>query len=313
MNASIVIRARNEAQHIGKVLDAIASQKTDGEVETILIDTASTDGTPDIARRHNARVISIAPEQFSWGYALNLGAYHARHAHIVNLSAHAVPADPHWLTYLLAPFADARVAGVFGRQLAIDHADPFEAVELDLWFPDWPEPRISGSFSNANGALRKDIWQRIPFDEKIMIAEDSVWAGAVSKLGYHTVYQPQSNVYHNHDIDVENRESTSSIFLRWYWRSYTMPAFMPTYRGADMRQVLRSLRTYCRSDFAHLKKNGYLRHIPKIPLYEYIRQYAAWRGARDYERGWQPQAPTWRERYFTPKPPLLIRLIGALL
>ena len=314
MTVSIIIRARNEADSIGKVLQGITNQVFDGQIETLLVDTASTDGTPEIARQFGCRVLPITPETFTWGYALNYGASQSTGDILINLSAHAIPADPYWLAHLIAPFLnDDRVAGVFGRQLASTHGDPFEAVELDLWFPDWPEPRRSNSFSNANGALRRSVWGKMPFDEHVMIGEDSVWAKKVSDLGYHTVYQPLSRVYHNHDLEVSGKESTNSIFIRWYWRSYTMPLFNTHYRGARLKYVLRQYLTYGKYDFKHLIKHRLLKQIFKIPIYEFIRQYASWRGARDYANGYKPNAPTWRGCYFSPKPPAFIRLLGIFL
>jgi len=314
MDVTIVIRARNEADSIGKVLDAIATQDYAGEIETIVVDTESTDGTPQIAEAKNAKVVPITRNTFTWGRALNLGAKAGNGRYIVNLSAHAVPADEHWLEKLIQPLEDdATVAGVFGRQLAIDHADPFEAVELALWFPDWPGPKPSGSFSNANGALRRTLWEAHPFDEKLMISEDTVWAKQMSLLGHQTIYQPLARVFHNHDLDVHSKESTNSIFVRWYWRSYIAPEFIDNYRGAEVRYALSSFRNYARQSITHLRKIGLLRLAIKIPIYECIRQYASWLGARDFQRGYVPQKPTWIECYFAPQPPLFIRLLGALL
>lgn len=313
MDVTIVIRARNEASSIGKVLDAIAQQTFEGQVETIVVDTESTDGTPEIAHQKNARVIPITRKTFTWGHALNVGAAAGTGQYIVNLSAHAVPAHADWLTHLIQPLKDdPKVAGVFGRQLAIDHADPFEAVELDLWFPDWPEPRPSDSFSNANGALRRMLWDQHPFDEQLMISEDTVWAKHMSLQGYQTIYQPLACVYHNHDLDVHS-ESTNSIFIRWYWRSYVAPKFIDNYKGAEIRYVLSSFRNYARQSISHLRKAGLLTQACKIPIYEIIRQYASWLGAQDYKRGYVPQGKTWLERYFAPRPPLIIRILGALL
>ncbi|MFT5367936.1 MAG: glycosyltransferase involved in cell wall biosynthesis [Candidatus Latescibacterota bacterium] len=314
MDVTIVIRARNEASSIGKVLDAIATQSFDGEIETILVDTESTDGTADIARDKQARVVPITRNVFTWGHALNLGAEAGSGQFIVNLSAHAVPSNEHWLTHLIHPLKeDESVAGVFGRQLAIDNADPFEAVELKLWFPDWPAPRPSTSFSNANGALRRSLWEKYPFDEAVMIGEDTVWAKQVLQHGYQTVYQPLGQVFHNHDLDVHSKESTNSIFVRWYWRSYVAAEFTDNYRGADVRYALSGFRNYARRSLTHLHEAGLLAQACKIPIYESIRQYASWLGARDYQRGYLPKGRTWIDRYFAPQPPVVLRILGALL
>ena len=146
-----------------------------------------------------------------------------------------------------------------------------------------------------------------------MISEDTVWAKKMTVLGHQTLYQPLSRVYHNHDLDVHSKESTNSIFVRWYWRSYVAPEFIDNYRGAEIRYVLGSFRNYALQNISHLKKAGLLAQTCKIPIYEFIRQYASYLGARDYQRGYYPAGHTWRDRYFAPRPPLWIKLLGALL
>ena len=50
MNCSIVIRAYNEAQHLPRLLEGIHRQ-TVKDVEIILVDSGSTDGTEAIVKR----------------------------------------------------------------------------------------------------------------------------------------------------------------------------------------------------------------------------------------------------------------------
>lgn len=61
MRASIVIRTLNEAEHLDDLLEMIARQRTAGlEIETVLIDSGSTDRTVRIASRYEAHR-SITP------------------------------------------------------------------------------------------------------------------------------------------------------------------------------------------------------------------------------------------------------------
>jgi len=46
---SVVVRAYNEARHIGRLLEGIRRQ-TVQDVEVVLVDSGSTDATVDIAR-----------------------------------------------------------------------------------------------------------------------------------------------------------------------------------------------------------------------------------------------------------------------
>jgi len=67
---SIVIRAYNEDQHIGRLFEGI-KQQTVKDVDVILVDSGSTDSTVAIAESFGARVVKIRPEEFTFGRSLN--------------------------------------------------------------------------------------------------------------------------------------------------------------------------------------------------------------------------------------------------
>ena len=68
MRASIVVKALNEAVHPGDLLKMIDQQVTpDFDVEVVLIDSGSTDGTVEIAQSHGARITTISRSEFSFG------------------------------------------------------------------------------------------------------------------------------------------------------------------------------------------------------------------------------------------------------
>ena len=113
---SIVIRAYNEEQHLPRLLAGIAQQSLH-DYEIILVDSGSTDGTLAVAAQHPVRVVSIRPEEFTFGYSLNQGIAHARGEYIVMASAHVYPVYPDWLERLASPLQ--RSAGRAGlRQTA---------------------------------------------------------------------------------------------------------------------------------------------------------------------------------------------------
>ena len=105
MNVSIVIRCYNEERHIGRLLSGIM-QQTLSDVEIVVVDSGSTDATLTIAARYPVRVVSMTPEEFSFGRSLNRGIEAASGDHIVICSAHVYPTYRDWLERLLAPFAD---------------------------------------------------------------------------------------------------------------------------------------------------------------------------------------------------------------
>lgn len=201
MLASIVIRAKNESRYIGEVLGAVFRQVEADPFEVIVVDSGSTDRTLEIVRRFRVRLIEIAPESFTYGRALNIGIAEAGAEHVVSLSAHSTPHDERWLASLVAPFKNARVAGVVGRQYPRADATLLDHLGMRLTglTGDRPELRERNPrFSNANSALRRSLWQRVPFDEQVAGAEDFAWARTMQELGYLIAYEPAAAVYHSH-------------------------------------------------------------------------------------------------------------------
>jgi peptidoglycan/xylan/chitin deacetylase (PgdA/CDA1 family) len=68
---SVIIPAFNEEELLGDCLDSILDQDYQGEVEIIVVDNASTDGTGDIARERGVRVVQ-EPRR-GYGRALRRG------------------------------------------------------------------------------------------------------------------------------------------------------------------------------------------------------------------------------------------------
>jgi glycosyltransferase involved in cell wall biosynthesis len=73
---SFIVPAQNEADSLPATLTSIQQQQTTISYETIVVDGASTDQTPAIAREMDARVVESAGNGI--GYGCNQGAEHAR-------------------------------------------------------------------------------------------------------------------------------------------------------------------------------------------------------------------------------------------
>jgi glycosyltransferase involved in cell wall biosynthesis len=199
MRVSIVIRTKNEGRYLAGVLEAIARQEHPCR-EVIVVDSGSTDSTIQIAEAFQARVITIKPQSFTYGYALNRGVKASRGEVVAFLSGHAVPCDESWLGHLVRPFSDERVAGCYGGQLPLPDCRPWERLNLERNFGAMPRVQSHDPFfSNANAAIRRDLWRRIPFREDLPGGEDHAWAASAQAVGYQIVYEPQAAVRHSHD------------------------------------------------------------------------------------------------------------------
>jgi glycosyltransferase involved in cell wall biosynthesis len=199
MKCSIVIRAYNEEKHIGRLLEGIR-QQTLKDVEIILVDSGSTDGTVAVAESFEARIVRIPPAEFTFGRSLNLGVRAATRELVVIASAHVYPVYPDWLESLLLPFEDEKVALTYGKQRGPETAHFSEQQVYHQWYPDLSEPRQKTAFcNNANAAIRKSLWEKNPYDETLTGLEDLAWAKWAKGQGYDIAYVAEAEIIHVHN------------------------------------------------------------------------------------------------------------------
>jgi rhamnosyltransferase len=238
-DASVIVRARDEARNLERLLPLLAEQGGDLTVELVLVDGGSRDGTAALARAHGARVLHLPAAEFTFGGALNLGAANAGAAVLVALSAHAFPVQPEWLARLVEQFDDARVACACGDSYGPDGEPLASAIEQDIALarrrPEW-------GYSNAAGAFRAELWRRRPFRTDLPGCEDKEWAWHWLARGYVCVVAPGLAVDHDHTHD-----SLRSIYGRARREAIGYAAFAgpaPTGPRALAREWWSDLRWY---------------------------------------------------------------------
>lgn len=217
MKASVVIRAYNEAEHIERLMIGIGTQTVLPD-EIILVDSGSTDETAAIARAYDARIVQVEPAEFTFGRALNRGCAAAARDICVFASGHVYPLCTTWLEELIEPFGDERVALSYGRQRG-ETTNKFSEHQLFArWFP--PEsvcPQPTYFCNNANCAIRRSIWETLPYDETLTGLEDLAWAKAVRARDGWIAYVAEAEVIHVHDEtweQIHTRYRREAIALR---------------------------------------------------------------------------------------------------
>ena len=205
VSVSIIIRSRNEERWITHCLRGVSEQSYK-DYEIILVDNRSTDDTVRQAEQFPVKVISVT--DYTPGRAMNLGVRESKGKYLVFLSAHCIPTGPDWLKSLIQGFEeDDKVAGIYGRQQPMAFSSPQDKRDLTISFGlDRRVQRKDPFFHNANSAVRRDVWEKYPFDEAVTNIEDRLWAETVLAQGYYILYEPEASVYHHHGIHHGNRE-----------------------------------------------------------------------------------------------------------
>lgn len=196
---SIIIRAFNEERHLPGLFDGLARQRY-RDFETVVVDSGSFDRTREIVERRADHLVRINSDDFTFGHSLNVGIAHGRGRFIVVVSAHTEPTTDRWLERLVAPLHDPRTAMVYGRQQAGDDSKFSERLDFERTFGRHPRTLAPPEFfaNNANSALRRDLWERRPFDEALPGLEDVEWAKHWMERGYQVVYAAEAGIYHIH-------------------------------------------------------------------------------------------------------------------
>jgi len=216
---SIVIRANNEPTSLARVMKAIYSQKKIKPLEVILIDSKNNlDYLYRLIRKYHINPIEISQENFTHAWTFNLGVKNSLGEIVVFISAHCVPHDNYWLYNLVKHFENKRVGGVFGAQIPIKEVNLIDEFKLVKMFPlDGKES--PAKFSNANGAMRRNLLLKHPYDERVtyqyMGGEDQKIINPIKLEGYSIIYEPSAKVYHSHPYSLKSR--LKSMFIAGYY------------------------------------------------------------------------------------------------
>ena len=141
------------------------------------------------------------------GLAINKGIAESKGEFISILSAHCIPVNNTWLETLQNNFDSKKIAGVYGRQIPMKFTSSTDKRDLLVTFGLDKRVQMKDSFfHNANSMIRRDIWDKIPFDNHATNIEDRIWGKKIIEAGYHIIYDPEAEVYHHHGIHQENNQ-----------------------------------------------------------------------------------------------------------
>ncbi|MDA0171525.1 glycosyltransferase [Solirubrobacter taibaiensis] len=200
---SVIVPVLDGADLLSELFEGVLAQGH--EVELLVVDSGSSDGSQDIARAAGARVLEIPKAQFGHGRTRNFAAEHARGDLLAFLTQDATPL-PGWLDAYDEAFAiGPEVGAAFGPHRPRPDTSVMIARELTEFFagfaPDGRPTVLSDEqmfLSNVNACYRRACWEQVRFAD-IAYAEDQAFARAMGSHGWARVYAPDAAVLHAHD------------------------------------------------------------------------------------------------------------------
>lgn len=267
---SVVIPTKNAGPSFRHLRRHLAQLRERCGLDGLVIDSGSSDATAAAAEADGFRVHRIPPEEFGHGRTRNLGVRLARGHVVCFLTQDVLPCTPDWPLRFARALEDPTVAGVYGRQVP-RHASTMEMFFVALNYPEQPlrfQPAPDGHhprpgrvlFSNAFGAVRRDVALRIPFVDDVPVSEDQVWAHQVLAAGYSILYEPAAEALHAHAYSLRG------LFRRTYLVGRALRAI-----GLDGGASLPESMRFLAAELAYFVRQGHAHRLPQLLAYEFIR------------------------------------------
>jgi glycosyltransferase involved in cell wall biosynthesis len=292
MRVSIVIRTLDEARYLGELLEAVKAQERGGfEVEVVIVDSGSTDGTLAIAAAHGCAISHINRDEFSFGRSLNRGCEVASGEILIMISGHCVPAGPSWLRALCIPIAEGRIDYSYGKQIGGPDSHFSECRIFNRYYPDASQVPQEGFFcNNANAALTRRAWEEHRFDEDVTGLEDMELAQRLSRSGGRIGYVAEACVYHHHS------ESWKQVRRRFEREALALQKIMPQIHVRH-RDMLRYIFSSVWHDWRCAWRQGvFLAKAWGIVRYRICQYTGSFKGNREHRKLSHAE----KDKYFYP-------------
>lgn len=180
----------------------------------LVVDSSSTDHTPQLARQNGFEVITIDRGNFNHGGTRHMAAEYLTDCDIlIYLTQDALLVSPDSIANLVASFENPLVAVAYGRQLPHHGAGPI-GVHARLYNysgesqlrtkADIPTLGFKTIFcSNSFAAYRRiDYMSMGGFKNDLIFGEDAHIAARLIVEGKAVYYNADAQVYHSHDYSI---------------------------------------------------------------------------------------------------------------
>jgi succinoglycan biosynthesis protein ExoA len=200
---TVVIPARNEALAIGACLDSILAQ-TWSDIEILVVDGASTDGTPAVVRSYSEgdpRVRLLANPRAIVPTGLNIALGEARGRWLVRVDAHAV-VPPEYVERAVRRLETGQWGGVGGRKDGVGRTAAGRAIAAAM------TSRFGVGNSTYHYGLAPQPVEHVPFgaypvelaralggwDERLRVNQDFEFDYRLRLAGHTLLFDPEISI-----------------------------------------------------------------------------------------------------------------------
>ena len=213
LSVGVVVPTLNAATHWSTFREGLSHQALPVQ-RILIIDSCSSDGTADLARKAGFEVVSVTRSAFNHGGTRQVAANLMFDVDIlVYLTQDAVLCGPESLANLIKPFMDDTVGGVYGRQLPRlgagvleSHARAFNYPQLSI-VRDLAYRKKAGFkavfASNSFAAYRTSSLRDVGgFPSDVVVSEETIVFARMLLSGLKTAYAGDATVYHSHHYSL---------------------------------------------------------------------------------------------------------------
>ena len=206
---SVVIIGRNEGGRLVRCLESVNSMQRAGfAIETIYVDSASTDGSPERAAALGARVIEVRPERPSAALGRNAG-WRAAHGNFVLFLDGDTILHPEFVARAMQTMQDRAVAIVWGhrRELHPEHSIYNRVLDLDWIYPPGPS-----EFCGGDALMRRSVLEAVGgFDASLIAGEEPEMCRRIRAKGF---------VIQHIDAPMTGHDLAITRFAAYWKRAY---------------------------------------------------------------------------------------------
>lgn len=203
---SVVVIGRNEGARLVRCLESVrAMGSIGGAVETIYVDSGSTDGSPARAAELGATVLTVQPLRPCAAVGRNAGWRAARGEFVLFLDGDTV-LDAAFPACALRELAEPQVGVVWGHRREIRAHDSIYNRVLDL---DWIFPIGESTYCGGDAVMRREVLVRTDgFDDTLIAGEEPELCRRIRAAGW-TIRHIDAPMT-GHDLAIGS--------FRQYWR-----------------------------------------------------------------------------------------------